>query len=101
MNINLPQQNNLHQKIETNPLDVHGRRDSNLLSWNQISRINMTVVCREKMAWLVWVLLLFLRVVSGAEQRGEVSWNRALLNLHSSFEWIDEVWEICTFIYSY
>ena len=39
MNINLPQQNNLHQKIETNLLDVHGRRDSN--SWNQISRILM------------------------------------------------------------
>jgi len=22
-------------------------------------------------------------------------------NLHSSFEWIDEVWEICALIYSY
>lgn len=31
MNINLPQQNNLHQKIETNLLDVHGRRDSNFI----------------------------------------------------------------------
>lgn len=31
MNINLPQQNNLHQKIGTNLMDVHDRRDSNFI----------------------------------------------------------------------